>query len=367
MAAENDDTINQPDISQPSSSRRVTLKHVAERAGVSTAAASAALTGRRGTTRVSAETAEIVRKAAMDLGYEPNALARGLVTRQTGVLALAMPYAAAFWDGNPFNQAIVHGASEAAARLGFNLMLKTRLNHAWQEWDAAALIDARADGVVIVAAAPDHPVLAAVAASGYPAVAAVSDPDNCPIACVNGDDAEGARAAVTYLVRLGHRRIGYLMGPEAVATSRTRLEGYRRGLEEAGLEFDPALVSSASGEDAGGFRSAVRLLARQSRPTALLAFNDLVARGAMDAARQMGLEVPHQLSVVGFDDTDFAPLLQPSLTTVRYSAREIGSQALECLARLIQTGLEGDPPSLVVPTQLVVRESCAPPATETSL
>src|SRR5439155_3853410 len=148
MSAENEDAVNQLDIYHPSVPRRVTLKQVAERAGVSAAAASAALTGRRGTTRVSAETAEMIRRAAVELGYQPLGLARGLAARQTGLLALAMPYAAAFWDGNPFNQAILHGAAEAAARLGFDLMLKTRLNHGWQEWDAASVMDPHADGVL---------------------------------------------------------------------------------------------------------------------------------------------------------------------------------------------------------------------------
>jgi DNA-binding LacI/PurR family transcriptional regulator len=343
MPADYDDAVDQSDISCLSVSRRVTLKQVAERAGVSTAAASAALTGRRGTTRVSAGTAEMIRKAAIELGYQPNALARGLATRQPGVLALAMPYAAAFWDGNPFNQAIIHGAAEAVARLGYNLMLKTRLNHAWQEWDAASLMDARADGVVIVAPAADQAILPAVAAAGYPAVAAVCDPEDCPITCVNGADAEGARAAVTHLIRLGHRRIGYLAGPQALGSSGTRLQGYRAALTEAGLDAPDRYVARVAPDEHGGFRGAVELL-----------------------ARQMGLNLPAQLSVVGFDDTDFAARLSPPLTTVRYPAREIGAQALECLARMTQTG-DLTPQSLVVPTQPVVRDSCVPPPADASL
>jgi LacI family transcriptional regulator len=277
-----------------------------------------------------------------------------------------MPYAAAFWDGNPFNQAIIHGASEAAARLHYNLMLKTRLNHAWQEWEAASLMDARADGVIIVAPAVDQPILTAVAAAGYPAVAVVCDPENCPVTCVNGADAEGARAAVTYRIRLGHRRIGYLIGPVTLSSSETRLQGYRAALSEAGLDASDRYVTRVAADDNGGFRGAVELLARHPRPTALLAFNDLAARGAIDAARQMGLNVPTQLSVVGFDDTDFAIRLSPPLTTVRYPAREIGAQALECLARMTQTG-DLTPQSLVVPTQLVVRDSCVPPSADAVL
>jgi DNA-binding LacI/PurR family transcriptional regulator len=365
MRAEHDDALNQPDISQSSVSRRVTLKQVAERAGVSAAAASAALSGRRGTTRVSAETAEMVRKAATELGYEPSALARGLLTRKSGALALAMPYAAAFWDGNPFNQAVIYGATEAAARLGYNLMLKTRLNHAWQEWDAASLMDAHAEGVVVVAPAADQPILRALAAAGYPTVAAVCDAVDCPVTCVNATDAEGAHAAVTYLLRLGHRRIAFLMGPDALAPSHTRRAGYEQALQDAGVELDPHLVEQAASDHENGFRAAVRLLARDRRPTALLAFNDLSARGAFEAAHQMGISVPEQLSVVGFDDAEFAATMHPPLTTVRYPAREIGAQAIECLARMLQTD-DLAPRSLTVSTQLVVRDSCAPPASETS-
>jgi DNA-binding LacI/PurR family transcriptional regulator len=348
----------------------VTLKEVAERAGVSTAAASTALTGRRGTTRVSPETAEMIQRVAIELGYEANALARGLATRQTGVLALAMPYGQAYWDGNPFNEAVLHGACEAAARLGYNLMLETRLNHGWQQWDAAAVMDTRAEGALIVAPAVDAPLLTAIAEAGYPAVAAVCDPHHCPISCVNGDDREGARAAVTYLIRLGHRRIGYLMGPEELASNRERLHGYRAALEEAGLEVPARFIVPTRPEDQGGFRAAVELLSRQPRPTALLACSDLVARGAMDAVRQMGLQVPEQLSVVGFDDAWFAASLDPPLTTVRYPAREIAATALECLARftrqLRMSPRNVEPQSLTLPTQLVVRGSCAPPSSDRS-
>jgi LacI family transcriptional regulator len=365
MRAEHDDTFNQADISQPPGARRVTLKQVAERAGVSPAAASAALSGRRGTTRVSAETAEMVRKAATELGYEPSALARSLAGRQSRVLALATPYAAAFWDGNPFNQAIIYGATEAAARLSYNLMLNTRLNHAWQEWDVASLMGDRADGVLVVAPGRDQPILQALAAAGYPTVAAVCDPVDCPVTCVNAADAEGAHAAVTFLARLGHRRIAYLMGPEVLATSLTRRAGYEQGLQDAGLEPEPHLVAQASAEQGGGFRAAVRVLAQQPRPTALLAFNDLMARGAIEAAQQMGISVPEQLSVVGFDNAEFAPTMHPALTTVHYPAREIAAQALECLARMLQTE-DLTPHSLTVPTHLVVRSSCAPPASEPS-
>jgi DNA-binding LacI/PurR family transcriptional regulator len=378
-----DDVLNQPDTSHPPGHQRVTLKQVAQRAGVSAAAASAALTGRRGTTRVSDDTAEMIRTVAVELGYDPNARARSLVTRRTGVLGLAFPYTAAFWDGNPFNQAVIQGAAETAARLGYHLLLRLQPNHAWQGWDAAALIDSRADGVLVVAPAVDSPLLAALAEADYPAVAAVCDPDHCPIPSVNAADATGACAAVTFLIRLGHRRIGYLMGPEELGPSRARRDGYRAALNAAGLDASERLIARAAPDERGGFHAAVELLSREPRPTALFAFNDLAARGAIDAARRMGLDVPAKLSVVGFDDTDLATRLEPPLTSVSYPAREIAVTALECLAQLVrdasfpplQRGRQGARPrterqtaaALTLPTQLVVRQSCAPPATDVSL
>jgi DNA-binding LacI/PurR family transcriptional regulator len=175
---------------------------------------------------------------------------------------------------------------------------------------------------------------------------------------------------VTYLIRLGHRRIGYLMGPEELAPNRERLHGYHAALVGAGLEASDLLIVRTTPEDRGGFRGAVELLARQPRPTALLACNDLAARGAIDAARQMGLDVPAQLSVVGFDDTEFAASLDPPLTTVRYPAREIAALALECLARISRERQSSQgttaPESLTLPTQLVVRGTSAPPASDRS-
>lgn len=367
MRAENDDTFNQAPRRRPPAPRRVTLKQVAERAGVSPAAASAALSGRPGSTRVSAETAKMIRKVANELGYVPNPLAQGLVTRQTGVLALALPYAAAFWDGNPFNQAVIWGATEAAAQQGYNLMLATHRNHAWQEWDAAAVMDPRAEGVLIVAPAVGSSVLAEIAETGYPAVAAVCDPRECPLPCVNAADAEGAFSAVTYLIRLGHRRIGYLMGAKEFAPNWEQHRGYHAALEAAGLDPSGEFVVQTTPEVQGGFRAAVRLLAQRPRPTALLTCNDLVARGAIDAARQMGLEVPAQLSVIGGDGADFGASLDPPLTTIRYPAREIGARALELLVHQARnpgphaSAASREPQRLVLPTQLVVRASCAPP------
>jgi LacI family transcriptional regulator len=200
---------------------------------------------------------------------------------------------------------------------------------------------------------------------------------------VNAADAAGARAAVTFLIRLGHRRIGHLMGPEELGPSHARCDGYRAAMSAAGLEAPERLVARAAPDERGGFHAAVELLTREPRPTALFAFNDLAARGAIDAARRMGLDVPAKLSVVGFDDTDLAARLDPPLTTVRYPAREIAAAALECLARLVQDA--AGPPfrsgplasrtrkaprtdaALTLPTQLVVRQSCAPPATDVSL
>jgi LacI family transcriptional regulator len=330
-----------------------------------------ALTGRQSTTRVSAETAEMIRKVAGELGYQPNPLAQGLVTRQTGVLALALPYAAAFWDGNPFNQAVIRGAAEAAAQQGYNLILETHRNHAWQEWDAAAVMDPRAEGALVVAPAVGSPLLSAIAEADYPAVAAVCDPHDCPLPSVNAADADGACNAVNTLLHLGHRRIGYLMGPEEIAPNRERREGFRRALEGAGIDPRESPIVRTTPEDQGGFRAAVGVLARPSRPTALLACNDLVARGAIEAARQMGLEVPAQLSVIGFDDADFAATMDPPLTTVRYPAGEIAARALELLIHTIRGGRpaprEAAPPlRLLLPTHLVERASCAPPAPDSA-
>jgi DNA-binding LacI/PurR family transcriptional regulator len=381
MSAKNEDAINQPALSRVPAPQRVTLKQVAARAGVSAAAASAAITGRRGTTRVSTETADMIRRVAAELGYEPNILGRAAARQRTETLALALPYAAAFWDCNPFNQAIVHGATEAAARLGCHLLLTTRRNHGWQQWDAATLMAAPADGVLVVAPAVGSPLLSTLAEAGFPAVAAVCDPIDCPLPSVNADDAEGARAAVTYLIRLGHRRIGWLSGANDLGTTYSRRDGYLAALSAAGLDAPPSLIAHGSADEPGGFRAAVELLARSPRPTALFAFNDLMARGAIDAAWQRGLAVPEQLSIVGFDDADFAASLNPPLTTVRYSMRAIAARGLEALVQVVQDSFyplrtsqgaasrrtaQTVAPSYTLPTQLVVRLSCAPPAPDSA-
>jgi LacI family transcriptional regulator len=184
---------------------------------------------------------------------------------------------------------------------------------------------------------------------------------------VNANDFEGGRLATAHLASMGHRYIAHLMGGSDVATSRPRLNGYRRALEEAGISFDPSLVIEAGFDWRGGYAVTQTLLARShKRPTAIFAANDLCAEGAMRAIREAGLSIPNDIAIVGYDDTWYASMTQPALTSVRMPIEEMGALAVQLLVDRVEGRHIADPLP-VLPISLTVRASCGARQPEVSI
>jgi len=337
-----------------------TIRDVAKLAGTSVSAVSAVLNGRkRHNIRVGEETRKRIHTAAAQLRYVPNPLAQSLVTRKTGVLGLVFPFSSAFTDRNPFCSDVMTGIFAAMVRAKYDILLHTAIGEDWNEADEFALLDPRVDGLILVLPTPGSAILARCHREGFPCVALVHKPQSEDIYAVNADDLMGGRIATEHLIGLGHRRIAHLAGNARIATTEPRRQGYLSALEAGGISAEEALVVPSEFTTQGGYEAMQRLLdrPRSQQPTAVFAANDLCAEGAIAAIRENGLRVPEDIAVVGYDDTWFATMTQPKLTSVHMPIDEMAMRAAEMLITLVEGGEVPDRQP-VLPISLSVRESC---------
>lgn len=336
---------------------RVGIKDVAREAGVSAATVSLVLNDRPGT-RIPDTTRERVRAAARDIGYAPNTVARSLRTRRTHTIGLISDRIAT----TPYAVRMVEAAQQVAREQDHLLFLVDTGGDRAVETEAIAALRARqVDGLVY--ACMWHREVEPPA--GLPAGSVFLDarPASGEFPSVVPDDRGGARAAVQALVDAGHRRIAYVDIDEdpAPIASGLRLAGYLDVLREHGVVPDPALHVRGTSDAAGGMAAAARVLELPAdrRPTALFCFNDRIAMGAYAAARHHGLEIPTDLSVVGYDDQQLiAAELDPPLTTVALPHHEMGRWAVEVLLGVRDRPDDG---VLLMPCPLITRDSVAPP------
>lgn len=333
--------------------RPPTIRDVADRAGVSKSLVSLVL---RGSDQVRPEKREAVLRAVRELGYRPNAAARSLSeqrTRTVGVLLNDLR--------NPWFADLLDGLNSLLHDNGLHMLLAdARLNRRAGQDPAGPLLDLRVDGLVVVGTLPDPAALGAAAERIPVVVAGAREPVPSGVDVVAGDDEHGARLVTEHLIGLGHRRIAHIAGYGAVGELRRR--SFEAAMRAHGLA-DQAVVEPSDMTEEGGYRATVRLLSRPERPTALFAVNDIAAIGALSAAGELGLRVPRDVSVVGYDNTSIARLRHVWLTTVDNTSHELGRRAARCLLdRFERPGGTGRT-HLAVPA-LEVRGTTAPPLTD---
>ncbi|MEW6046876.1 MAG: LacI family DNA-binding transcriptional regulator [Bacillota bacterium] len=338
--------------------RRVTIREVARVARVSPSTVSRALAGNP---RISEATRLRVLEAMESLGYRPNAIARSLVTRSSRTLGVVLyrPPDQAF--AHPFFAEALRGVARAAQDFGYSIMVTAAETYEAEAQQCLAMLqDRRADGAVLLASRNPDPLIAELVRQRLPFVVLGRVPGQPSVYWVNNDNFQAAALAVTHLIELGHRRIALIGGHEELVVTQDRLNGFVMTLQEANLSLPPGWVSLGEFTWQHGHREARRLLEGGDRPTAIVGMDDVLAAGVCRAAREMGLELPRDLSVVGFNDDPLAQLLNPPLTTVRIPARELG----EAAARQLIDRLNGRIPPvrhIILPVELVVRGSTAPP------
>jgi DNA-binding LacI/PurR family transcriptional regulator len=347
----------------PRARKRVRLRDVAAQAGVSLGSASQAFGHPE---LVSDAVRERVLAAAKALGYAgPDPAARRLRLGETGALGLIFSERLRYQFTDPAAPVFLAGLAQGMEDSGLGLLLVP--DSRFRDATAATVRTAAVDGFVIYSAVQNDPRVEAALDRHLPVVT-VDGPRDLPTPFVGIDDRAAARSAAKYLRELGHQRVGVLSfvtaldaeGRLGLSVSRERLAGYEEGLAEAWDDEAVRLCRPNAPEPAR--RAALELLESEKPPTAILAMSDVLALGALQAAAELGIGVPAELSLIGFDDSPAARLATPALTTVAQPHEEKGRVAAEWLVDAIEHGQPlPDDRRVILPTELVVRDSTAPP------
>lgn len=335
------------------SDMRVTIRDVAREANVSIATVSRVLNE---SGPVGASARERVTEVATRLRYTPSSAARSLITRQTKTLGVLLPDL----YGEFFSE-LIRGIDRAARESGYHMLVSMSHNERSELVAALQMMRGRVDGLIVMA--PDREVdeLAATLTKPLPSVLLNHRSNGDGHDRITVDSEGGARALVEYLVAQGHRRIALIGGPTANSDADGRRLGYRSALRNAGVEPAAELEVTSDFTEAGGFAAAATLLRLAERPTAVFAANDAMAIGALNAFMDAGLAIPRDISLAGFDDIPMARYLNPSLTSVRVPIQELGYRATNRVVQRLGAAADEASWDEVLPTELVVRASCAPP------
>lgn len=333
-----------------------TIKDVAELAGVSKAAVSYVLNGRETSIKIAEETRQRIFAAARALNYHPNALARALAQRRTDTVALVMQFPAIFSGWSGFTLEMMRGAAEAAVRLGYDLMLHTKEQTTIAD-EVAALTDGRVDGALLLRDY-DDPLASILTDRGFPCVVIFGRSQFPGVWYVDCDDFAGGKMATEYLIDLGHRRILHLAGNPHSSAASDRRAGYRQAMADHGIEILPEWEIEVTYAGAS-YEPVEAALLGPDPPTAVFAWSDEVAVRLMTLARGIGLSIPADLSVIGFDSTELCNHTNPPLTSVRQPIYQMAGRAFELLAGKIRNEAVDTPQVLYTPV-LDIRGSCAP-------
>lgn len=332
---------------------RVTIADVAREAGVSLMTVSRALNNKDG---ISHKTRAHVLEVIQRLGYRPSGVARSLVTRRTGTIGLIVPDVS-----NPYFSGIAHGVAEVANQNNLSVLLCDTEEESDQELEFLRVLEEKqVDGVIV--AAPRH--------SGEKIVPQIARHQNVVVVnrvfsnfpdfnasgYVINDDCIGGRLATGHLLSRGHRRIGYLGGPRSSYGSQRRLLGYKAVLEEAGIPINEKYIVYCHPTVKGGLEAILELLKVDPKISAVFCFNDMVAIGALQATTQLGLKVPDDLAIVGYDDIPMASWVTPALTTLRAPFEEMGRLATRLLIDRFQDCTQGCG-NIELQPELIVRAS----------
>ncbi|MGI9182294.1 MAG: LacI family DNA-binding transcriptional regulator [Longimicrobiaceae bacterium] len=328
------------------------LKDVAELAGVSASTVSRTINEPE---MVNDQTRARVEEAVRALGYRPNRVARRLrvASGLTNLVGLIIPDLQ-----NPFFADIARGVEDVAVHNGYTVLIGNSDENLDKERRYLEVMHAESvDGIILPPNSTSDPVAMDFARSEMPLVFVDRRLSKVKMDTVVTDNLRGAYDAVEHLIRLGHRRIGFVEGRPQVSTSRERLAGYRQALEDHRIELDPERVRTGDSRQESGRRLTKELLVLAERPTALLVGNGLMTLGALEALHRAELKIPEEMAIIGYDDMPWALALNPPLTVVRQPGYELGGRAMELLLQRIRTP-DRATTLMVLEPELIVRRSC---------
>ena len=329
----------------------VTIKDIAKVANVSYATVSRALNNSH---EISDKTKKRIKEIADEMGYMPNEIAKGLVTKSSSTIGLIIPDIT-----NPFFSELAQGFEECANKYGFQVFLCN------SNWDMeremrylSTLYGKRVDGMVITPATNKLDHLSENSFKNMPMVIAAYKPSYTDCNYVVIDDFKSAVIATEYLVKLGHKKIAFIGGREESNTNIERIRGYRETLKNHEIQYEVSYVKNGSYKQDSGYELTKDLLLKNETPTAILAGNDIIALGVIQAIEEFGLKVPENISVIGFDDISYASLDKIQLTTVLQPKYKIGEMCFEILYQKIQNPNDKTHINKILNPELVIRKTC---------
>jgi LacI family transcriptional regulator len=327
-----------------------TIRDVARAAGVSVATVSRVFNN---SGPVHEETRARVREVAGALRYSPNSAARSLITAKSNTLGVLLPDL----YGEFFSE-VIRGIDQTAQHNGYHVLVSS--SHETQERIEGAIraMRGRVDGLIVMSPDIDGPALAANLPDSLPVVLLNCAVDGTSYDAISVDNFGGAYAMVRHLLSTGGTRVAIITGSSRNYDARERLRGYRAALRDAGAEQQEGWEIAGDFTETGGYRAAREIAALSPRPTAVFAANDAMAIGALSAFREVGLRVPEDIAVAGFDDIPMARYMSPPLTSVHIEISELGARAMGVLLAAVQEKNRHERQRVVLPTTLVVRQSC---------
>ncbi|MGQ9584106.1 MAG: LacI family DNA-binding transcriptional regulator [Anaerolineae bacterium] len=334
-----------------------TISDVARRAGVSVATASRVLSR---SAPVSPELTQRVMEAASQLNYTPSSARRG--NRSSGIVGLCIPSI----SQHPFFSDVARGVEDTCSNAGYTMILCDTDGFEQKERTYLHMLRSRrVAGLVIVPVSGRGKHIREIMGERFPVVLVDRRLNDLDAPAVLIDNVATTHRAVEYLLGLGHTRIGMITGPPELPMVQDRCQGYRNALREHGLEEDPRLIAAGAFTLEWGYEATVQFLSGPRPPTAIFSGSLGLTQGAVSALRDMNLRVPHDVSLLAFDDIAWFRLIQPPLTAIAQPSYRMGSLAAELLVDMLETGRHPEQPVLLVETLFRVRESCAPPPPQT--
>jgi len=327
----------------------ITLRMVAEKAGVSVNTASRAINNKPD---INIKTKKLVLKIAKELGYIRNAAAVALRTKKTGTVGVVIED-----NRNPFYAEVLNGMEVAAREKNYHIIFaNTQRDYKKEEEAINLLLAKRVDGLLIAPVQDRDDDINSLVEANIPFVVVGRDFENIELDAVYNDEVKGGFLATEYLIKKGHKRIALIDGFLYKSPAKGRLEGYKKALKKYGISMDDALVSVGDIDVKDGYERTKQLFEKELDFTAIFAYNDMMAFGAMQAIREKGLRIPEDIGLIGYDDIPFCSLMDPALTTIRLKKQELGIESVKLLLSHIN-GNRKKPKKIMLDVDIIARKT----------
>jgi len=330
----------------------ITIKDIAKKANVSITTVSRVLNNKPD---VSDETKENILRIIDKLGYNPNGIARGLVMQRTYTIGLIIPDIS-----NPLFPEIARGIEKKAKKLNYSVIFYDTDNDIVEEREAIRVLRSKqVDGIILTSlSVKNSNELLKMKEEKFPVVELDRLIQNIKIPTITIDNVLSGYTATSYLIEMGHTRLGHITGDLSIKSAENRLKGFRKALKKYQLKLENKWVLEGDYTSSSGYNQMKRLLKQSEKPTAVFIANDLMALGSYEAIFEEGLRIPEDISIIGHDGIDMASFVRPKLTTIAQPKLELGEKAAETLVKIIENpGIYKDEKNVILNTQLLIKES----------